>query len=307
MSRTTTERLISRGRKGQLLVPLIEERLRYPLEIDDDIDVAFITELLRKQYEREHERKTEKKYSPSQLASCLRSVYLNRNYKGPRVKQTRIEPNFYFLTGDWLHVKWQFVFHKMDREGVEGFKLIDCEIPVRSKRQDHGGTLDVMVEINNEPLIVDVKGLNVRAFQKAVMGEVDLQYRIQLADYIILCNSDKTISYPRVDKGIILVENKGGPDNNHPVALTEVLVDPNDHKVEIRWRLEELRKHEKEQTIPEPSCQTINGLQFQGCPFRAFCRNEVKQIQKNAKGSDTDEPKRARRSTRKRTTRAGRN
>lgn len=286
MARTTTEMQISRSRKGGLLVPMIEERMRHPLNVDDEQDAKFVYELLQKQAERESERQREKRFSPSQLASCLRQVYMTRNYKGPRVKQTRIEPNFYFLTGDWLHVKWQFVLYKMDREGVEGFKLIDCEIPVVSKHGDHGGTMDAAVEIHTEPLGIDFKGLNVRSFNQAVVGKVDPEYLIQLADYLMLWNSMR--GNTRIERGLLVIENKGGPDPNHPIALTEISVVGKDFIPEIRTRLEWLREHERTDTIPPPSCQTVNGIQFQGCPFRKFCREEVKEIQRaNAKSGDT--------------------
>lgn len=289
MPRTTTEKQISRARKSQSkLIPLIEERMRRPVDIDGRDDVNFISDLLRKSVEREQERRQRYRYSPSMLAECLRKVYLHRHYKGPRVKQTRIEPNFYFLTGDWLHVKWQFVLWKMDREGVSGFKLIDCEIPVVSKHGDHGGTLDAVVEIWDEWLGLDFKGLNVRSFQQAVQGTVDLAYKIQLADYIMLWNSDP--SKRPLNGGLIVVENKGGPDQKHPLPLVEIPVSLGEHRSEIRMRLGALREHEKQGTIPEPACQSTQTLQFQGCAFRKFCREEVLTIQKrNAKDRDTTE------------------
>jgi len=226
---------------------------------------------------------------------------MTRNYEGPRIRQTRIEPNFYFLTGDWLHVKWQFVLHKMDREGVEGFRLIDCEIPVTSKHGDHGGTMDAAIEIHNEAFAVDFKGLNVRAFRDATMGKVDPAYLIQLADYIMLWNSI-THGQKKIERGLLVIENKGGPDPSRPAALTEIAVTAKDFRPEIRMRLEMLREHEKANTYPPPSCETVNGIQFQGCPFRKFCREEVRAIQRaNTEGKDA--PKlRVARSTRKRAT-----
>jgi hypothetical protein len=291
LARTTTERQISRSRKAdQILVPLIEQRLRHPVNIDDGKDADFMHDLMLKQADREEERAERNYYSPSQLASCLRQVYLSRHHKQLEivpVKQTRIEPNFYFLTGDWLHLKWQFVLYKMDKEGTEGFKLIDCEVPVASKRGDHGGTIDAVCEINGEWVAVDFKGLNVRDAGKAARGDVDLKYKIQLADYLILWNSTLR-EIQQLSRGLLIVENKGGPDPNHPIALSEISVYAKDHKPEVQWRLETLRAHEKAHTIPEPSCQSVSTLQFQGCPFRKFCREEVQAIQKrNAKSRDT--------------------
>jgi hypothetical protein len=270
-------------------VPLLEERMRQPVDVEDDKDIEFIRFLMWKKAMREKERKEKKLYSPSQLASCLRQVYMSRNYTGPRMKQTRVEPNFYFMTGDWLHVKWQFVLHKMSREQVEGFTLVGCEFPVISKHGDHGGTIDAVAEINGEWLAIDFKGLNVRDFNRAVAGDVNLQYRIQITDYLMLWNSNRKTTLPKLSRGLIVVENKGGPDPNHPIALTEISIGPDEHKPEVHMRLEELRRHEEENTIPLPECFSTTSIQFNSCPFRKFCRKEVQEIQaaiRDAKSSD---------------------
>lgn len=268
---------------------MIENRLRHPLNIDDEHDAKFIYDLVRKQSEREQERREFRRYSPSQLASCLRQVYLKRNYDGPRKRETRIEPNFYFLTGDWLHLKWQYVLYRMDKEGTEGFELIDVEVSVVSKRGDHGGTIDATVKIHGEPMPVDFKGLNVRAFQKACYGDVDLSYKVQLCDYMILNNSQRKTITEQFNRGLLVIENKGGPDPKHPIALTEIKVGIEEFRPEVRWRLEELRKHEEENSVPEPECDKTTSLQFQGCPFRDYCRKDVKEIAKrNAENSNTE-------------------
>ena len=105
-------------------------------------------------------------FSPSGLASCLRRVYLSKNWKElglTRVELPAIEPHYYFFTGDFIHLKWQFALYKLSLL-IPDFWLIECELPVMSKHRDHGGTLDVLVLYKGEAFIVDVKGLNVEDF-----------------------------------------------------------------------------------------------------------------------------------------------
>jgi hypothetical protein len=116
---THTESLIrhQKRRKG-LLVPLLEDLFQYPVEIDGPDDIAFITDVLERQLARSLDRVNAPKFSPSQLASCLRYVYLNKNHKSHEISKlssVRLEPNFYFFNGNWIHLKWQFVLYKLDK------------------------------------------------------------------------------------------------------------------------------------------------------------------------------------------------
>jgi hypothetical protein len=57
-------------------------------------------------------------YSPSQLAECLRYVYLLKHHKElgiPKVKVKSASAHFYFFNGNFLHLKWQFALHRLDR------------------------------------------------------------------------------------------------------------------------------------------------------------------------------------------------
>src|SRR5215831_4845937 len=106
MAATQTEiRLSQRRKRKGVLVPLLEDLLQKPLEIEDTRDANFIHSLVIKQIERERRRSLNGMYGPSSLASCLRQVYLAKNFKRLGIKKLahlRIEPHFYFLTGDWL-------------------------------------------------------------------------------------------------------------------------------------------------------------------------------------------------------------
>ena len=285
---TATEKILShRNKRKGVLVPLLEDLFTRPVEIQNMMDAAWLHTLMRKQLDREQARMEDKVFSPSSLANCLRQVHLAKNYDKLGIKKQipmRVEPNFYFLTGNWLHLKWQFALYKLDqRMPDEIFKLIGVEYRVHSKHKDHAGTLDALCVIKGEYYIVDFKGVNVRTFNSAVNGDVSLQHKIQISDYAMLMNVDKRYRFPKIERGIILYENKGGPTTGNPIALHEVVVDPADHLPEIKFRLESLRKHEKGNTIPPPECQSIRETQFLGCPFRKFCKAEVQKI---ANGSD---------------------
>ena len=274
---------------------MLEDLFTYPLRVENDRDVQFISSLLRKGQERERARTSSPVFSPSALSACLRKVYLTRHHEElgiPRLKSMKIEPNFYFATGEWLHLKWQFACWKLQERinDPKVFRLIACEYPITSKREDHGGTVDVYCSIYGELLIVDFKGLNVRAFT-AITREEASGYEIQLADYMMLYNSKPAnhANGNRIDRALLIAENKGGPDPQHPIALHEVVIELEDHKPLVRHRLGVLREHETQEEIPAAECTSVNTFQFQGCPFRKYCRKEVKEIQDRNKRAEGKE------------------
>lgn len=345
MAQSRTEKGISQKRRdtasGQFLVPLLHDLLKSPLDIETEEDAKFVHALAMKQVERNHARVNgDGVFSPSGLASCLRRVYLSKNWKKlgiERVSLPAIEPHFYFFTGNFLHLKWQYALYKLSAHPA--WTLIDVEVPVISKRKDHGGTIDVLglldfnwlrengfvvpKSLGVELVIVDVKGLNVRNWQKLDQGDIPHDYRIQVADYGMLFNSASQNGgvkpskemvkhffpdgkFPKIKRAILLSENKGGPDYRHPAALTEQTVRVKDNLPDVRARLEALRTHEEEKTIPEIECESTKGIQFQGCPFSAHCKEEVKKVErKRAKDRNTKQyrvatPKRSNRSRRPR-------
>lgn len=265
-------------------MPLLEDLLREPLRVESKADLNFINDLLKKGQERERARNERPVFSPSALSACLRQVYLTRHAKQlgiPRLKQSRIEPNFYFVTGEWLHLKWQFACWKLQEKinNPDIFKLVACEYPILSKRKDHGGTVDVFSFIYREPFIIDFKGLNVRDFGKIVRGEAS-GYEIQLTDYMMLYNAfpPNRVNGHRIERALLIAENKGGPDNQHPIALHERVIEREEFHKLVKHRLGVLREHEAKEEIPAPECTSTGTFQFAGCPFRKFCRKEVEAI-----------------------------
>ena len=118
------------------------------------------------------------------------------------------------------------------------FQLVGVEVPILSKRKDHGGTIDVLARIHGKLYPIDFKGLNVRTFGEITRGVMPTQYAVQVADYMVLLNSSKDIrsldyifgTHPGsvFDKALIVSENKGGPTASHPAALTETVIEISD-------------------------------------------------------------------------------
>lgn len=295
MATKIEQRIRHEQRRKGVLVPLLEDLFTRPIEIESEDDVEFIANLLRMQMLRQQNRTDWPLFSPSQMAECLRYVYLLKNHKAleiPRLGSVRIEPNYYFFNGNWIHLKWQFALYKLDKHVNDKsiFALIACEVPIVSKHKDHGGTVDALVLLTGEPVIVDFKGLNVRTFAEITRGYIPAQYAVQLADYGMLFNSQATkLGTDKITRALLVTENKGGPDARHPIALHESEIEIKTHLPEVRSRLEELRKHGREKTLPPPECTSTTTYQFQGCPFRGFCKEEVKRIERKRKRAERED------------------
>ena len=331
---TNTEKRIASRRKVKqegILVPLINDLLKDQVGVDFPSDVEFLAALSMKQVHREQQRKEawengETVISPSGLASCLRRSYLSKNHMHhelDRVKLEAIEPHYYFLTGDFIHLKWQYVFYRLNLKHPRDIALLDCEMPVMSKHKDHGGTIDTLMFIGAEPFIVDIKGLNVRNFNAVARGEPPHSYRVQVTDYMMLFNSmltrgiwkpdEQTMKYlehhglsefPQVKRGILLAENKGGPDTAHPAALAEHIIELKPNLPEVRARMEALRGYDAKKEIPPAECESTRLLEFTGCPFAGFCYPEVREREaRRLAASESKEFRLAKRSRRHRTRR----
>jgi hypothetical protein len=268
--------------------------MRRPVNIETPEDAEWLSRLAMKIVAREELRKSEGAgvFSPSGLASCLRRVYLGRHWQSldlKRVELPSVSAHGYFHKGNFVHLQWQFLFYKMDK-ALEDFTLLDCEVPVISKRGDHAGTIDVVVIWRGEVLPIDVKGLNVRSFNAIVRGDVPHDYRIQLTDYMMLWNSmmvKRNPDLPKMKRGLLLAESKGGPDPTHPLALHEVEITLKDNLPDVRARLEVLREHERKEEIPVIECITTKTIQFQGCPFAGYCKGEVKAEEKRRRDAES--------------------
>ncbi len=289
MAKTKLEKEIShkRKRKGQL-VPLLEDLFTKPVEIESDEDVEWIEQLLRRMVERQQDRTHRPLYSPSQLSSCLRYVYLLKHHRElglKRVGSRSASAHYYFFTGNFLHLKWQFALWKLEQAVNDSsiFRLHGVEVPIISKRKDHGGTVDALASIYGIPSIVDFKGLNVRSFTEITRGFVPVNYSMQLSDYGMLFNAASKNGDPKISTALLVSENKGGATVKYPLALQETEIQIETHLPEVKSRLKELRRYAEEKEIPPPECESTGIVQFKGCPFRKFCKSEVKEIEREAK------------------------
>lgn len=276
---TPLETRIIQSRKAQgIIVPALQEFAKvHNLGVQDELDARFVNYLIIRGLEREATRQNAYVFSPSSLAQCLRQVFLKRNhlkYGLVPSKVIRPEANSYFAKGDFTHLQWQLAIWKMCSWHPD-FEFVDAEVPVMGRMGDHGGTIDIILKYLAEPIIIDVKGINVRSFQNVVRGNIPEEYRIQIGDYMVLANADKKLPL-KFKRAIMLAESKGGPDINHPLGLHEVEFRLEDVKPEIHLRLGALREAESKGEIPDIECTSTRTVQYQGCPFRKFCKKEVK-------------------------------
>lgn len=306
---TQIEKSIIQGRRTQgILRPLLEELFKQSIRVENQADIDFINYAASKSAEREKERGQNSVFSPSGLSDCMRRVYLGRHWKElglERIVLPNVQTHGTFSNGDWVHLQWHFYLHKLDQLMGDKFILIDIEIPVMSKRKDHGGTVDAigyLVDLEL-PVAIDYKGWNVRNFQAALKGAPH-SARIQLTDYMMLLNAGSW-KWPvpvveaieaagfkvprRIKDGLILAVNKGGPDYAHPLALHEIHVSLDDNLPDVRARLGALREHESKKEIPQPECTSTKTVQYLGCPFAGYCKGEIKQIEKKLQNEEGNE------------------
>jgi hypothetical protein len=96
-----------RKAKG-ILVPILEQILERPLEIEDDEDIAFMLKLMQ-----ERARPREKGvFSPSMLSSCMRKSYFCQDRPGKEVGQV--------ATYQRLLHRWKFPASEVAVRSLEG-------------------------------------------------------------------------------------------------------------------------------------------------------------------------------------------
>lgn len=268
---------IRRTQKPGVLVPMIMNFMtENAVEIETQADLDFMTNLMALTAKREEMRRDGPRFfSPSSIGEpCVRKAYLARHaVKVPGAPSPYgLLPHFYFLTGNFLHLKWQFVLHKMEQwiSNSTIFQVHAYELPVVSKRGDHRGTIDVVASIYNEPHVIDFKGLNQFSAKKISYGKIPLQYRVQVADYLVLWNSQRVLPF-RIEKGLLIVEDKAGGDNFLQEAVIKLARDGK----RARRKLQELREWEQKGQMPPPLCKSLKDRNFTGCQFRGICFDEV--------------------------------
>jgi hypothetical protein len=266
-----------------ILVPLVERFMtECAVEIESEEDLKFLNDLQRLTMRREQARQENMRYySPSSLGEkCVRKAYLSRhairNEDAP--SPYGLKAHYYFLTGNFIHLKWQFVLHKMEKwiGNSAIFHVHGYEIAVSSKRGDHRGTIDVVASIHGEPFVLDLKGLNIFSAKKISYGNIPIHYRIQVADYIILWNSQRNAPF-RIKRGLLVVEDKSGSGKGILQEAIILLANDGDR---AKRRIQKLREYEARGEMPPPLCKSLKDKTFQGCQFRTICWDEVEQAHK---------------------------
>jgi hypothetical protein len=277
-----TEIRRSKDPKG-ILVPLVQNFLtNSSCSIDSAEDVKFLAALTTLMAAREEARQEEGLgyYSPSSLGEhCLRKAYLQRHAeRNPHGQSPHgMMAHYYFLTGNFIHIKWQFALYKLEKYIGNSaiFYVFGHEVPVSSKHGDHRGTIDNIVFIRDEPFVLDWKGLNYFSAKKVALGNIPITYRTQVVDYLVLWNSQKVKPF-RIERALLMVEDKAGGEN----FLQEAAISLKDDGSRARRRLQKLREHEAKGQMPPPSCMSLKDRDFQGCQFRTICWSEVEKTGK---------------------------
>jgi hypothetical protein len=275
---------VRNAKKPGVLVPLVNKFMtECAVEIETEADCEFLRQLMLKTMKREEMRREGPRYfSPSSLGEpCIRKAYLSRHaVKVPGAPSPYgLSAHYYFLTGNFLHLKWQFAFYKMEQwiGNSTIFKVHGYEIPVTSKRGDHRGTIDVVASIYNEPWIIDIKGLNSFSAHKVGLGRISKSYQMQLTDYLVLWNSQKDKPF-EINRSLLFVEDKGWVESSKVSPIQEMVV-PGNPKL-VQRRLKRLRDYEARGQIPNPRCKSLKDKNFVSCQFRGICFDEVQAVGK---------------------------
>lgn len=294
----TEEYLKSRKRSdtsGTLLVPLIEQFMKNPVEVEDEEDFDYLLKLISAR----SRPRVKGVYSPSMLASCLRQTYFSKIGQ-KRYRAPKIETSSYFLNGNFLHYKWQFVLWKMHRAGVVELTgqrnkedPLGAEIFVSNNAGDHGGSIDNCVYVGNELVTVDWKSANAFSFGTSVTRNTPgIRYITQSCDYALLANEDESLRIPKIKKVLIIFERKDGPINSRavssPLGLFEWAYDPNEYRPVIARRIKKLRAYESKKLIPPVECGSTKIMQYKGCPFAPYCKGEVEAYEREHKKQTKD-------------------
>ncbi len=261
-----------------ILVPMIQNFMENsPVDISSPEDVKFLTELQTKMMHREEDRRTEGLgvFSPSSLGDpCVRKSYLTRHAVRPEGAPSPYDfrSHYFFMTGNFLHIKWQFALYKMEKwiANSKIFHVHGYEIGVKSKRGDNMGTIDVVASVYEEPFVIDFKGLNTWSATRVGYGKIPVGYKSQVGNYLVLWNAQKNAPF-RIERGLLVVEDKSGTKD----ILQEAVITLERNGRRVRSRLELLRDFEERGEIPPPLCKSLKDRNFTSCPFRGICWDEV--------------------------------
>jgi hypothetical protein len=292
MPTPTEKKIIQRRRAvktGAILVPILERLLERECAPEDDEDFAFLDMLMRV-------RSTPREkgvFSPSMLGSCVRQAYFAKRNVEKHVSHSA-QTNGYFLTGNFVHFKWQFALWKAHRAGMLELVMVPAEdldyrhwgffngerlgIEVRVIDGEFGGTIDALIRVRKRIYVVDFKGINLIDFQRTVKKGAPIPYRRQIVGYSKIASKVLDLE---IENALLVSECKAGPvsGTNSPLALHETLVPVAEFEADVKRRLKTLQWYDSRDELPEIECVSTRHMGFQECAFSRFCQDEVREAQ----------------------------
>ena len=264
-----------------ILKPLVNEWLAENPDSDGkwtETDFEVLKDLIVRGATRDH-----KVFSPSGATRCTRLQIIDKHPEFKPTPLTDVKSISIFMDGNWRHLKWQMVFHKMGiAESFEIFKKLGD--------LDYGGSYDVVVWLNMKKLggnklekkmkvIVDIKGANDHAYHEVrKTRKAKKAHWVQVQIYMMLHG---------IQFAILWYENKNTQD------ITEIVVeaDPEFWK-KVQRRSKRMRHFVNLGGFPAEECDVEGrGYEFQQCPQRKACLRLPVHVIENGQLRKVSEPR----------------
>lgn len=248
---TALESRIARIKRGEILAPHVERFLSNWNGQFSKETLEVILELAARP-----PRDRVGSFSASNLGKCMRQQALAYQGQPEEVVANPIQTSL-FHDGSWRHLRWQGIFLEMGlvaRDAWSGYLL---EVPVEIPELEVRGTLDVILNLEGERWIVDIKGANPFSFSKAERGEVNQGYRWQLQTYM------RAIQIPRA---MLWYEDKSTQE------LHEIVITSSDKEAQEVWaRMRGLKRFRDLRRLPPQLPGFPTELECRKCPFLLGC------------------------------------
>lgn len=222
-------------------------------------------------------------FSPSGATRCTRLQIIDKHPEFKADPLTDAKLISIFMDGNWRHLKWQMVFHKMGiAESFEIFKKIG---PL-----DYGGSYDVVVWLNlskitenkedeKAKVIVDIKGINDRGFHEIYKSrKAKRAHWVQVQIYMMLHN---------IQFAIVWYENKNTQE------IVEILVEADyEFWKKVRRRSKRMRHFLELGGFPAEECDVAGkSSEFYSCPQRKACQRLPVHVIENNQLRKISEPR----------------
>jgi hypothetical protein len=178
-----------------------------------------------------------------------------------------------FLNGWRLHEKWQALFQQFAR-------VVEVETSHFDEDRNLYFTPDVIFEFGNQKYIVEIKGYKADYFAKLDESGAPPEYAHAQAN--LYCH------LLRIDKAIILVENKDTQDFKlWLVEYNPKLAMPPVKRIYDVKRAVALTRRNLEK-LPERICQSRDDARARKCPMRDTCFLRLREFAENQSNNSTE-------------------